>query len=196
MADLGFLGGNSLIHFRYHLLSLTAVFFALGVGILLGGTAGHAWFAVGEQEVLAKMEAKYDRALKSNNELKQQMNQLLSEVERSNEEVIHLMAMRYSSDLSGSKVFVWHEPELKLEPIKRLLRTVGVDVLPYAEGRSLSDGLLLVFAHEEPSWLESLPGPRHWLQLEQVPDSPAKQWALLEKVQKLLTEMRVEREKS
>jgi len=185
-----------MIHFRYHLLSLTAVFFALGVGILLGGTAGHSWFAVGEQEVLAKMEAKYDRALKSNNELKQQMNRLLMEVERSNEEVIHLMAMRYSQDLSGSRVFIWHQPGLKLEPIERLLLSVGVDVLPYEEGTSLEKGLLLIVAHEKPQWLEGLAAPGRWLHIEQVPDSPAKQWALLEKVQKMLTEMRVEREKS
>ncbi|MED4581519.1 copper transporter [Brevibacillus choshinensis] len=185
-----------MIHFRYHLLSLTAVFFALGVGILLGGMAGHSWFTVGEQEVLAKMEAKYDRALKSNNELKQQMNRLLMEVERSNEEVIHLMAMRYSHDLSGSKVFVWNQPDLKLAPIKQLLQSVGVDVLPYQEGATVENGLLLVFAHEEPEWVSGLPAPRRWLRIEQVPDSPAKQWALLDKVQKLLAEMRLEHEKS
>ncbi|MFD2371870.1 copper transporter [Brevibacillus sp. GCM10020057] len=186
-----------MIHFRYHLLSLTAVFVALGVGILLGGMAGHNWFAVGEQEVLAKMEAKYDKALKSNNELKQQMNRLLMEVERSNEEVIHLMAMRYSPDLSGSKVYIWHQPDLKMAPLQRLLSSVGVDVLPYEKGASLEkgNGLLLIFSHEKPSWVEGLEGPRHWLLVEQVPDSPAKQWALLEKVQKLLTEMRVDREK-
>lgn len=185
-----------MIHIRYHLLSLAAVFFALGVGILLGGTAGRSLYASGEQEVLAKMEAKYDRALKSNSELRQQMNRLLREVERSNEEVIHLMAMRYSQDLSGSKVFVWHQPELQLAPITRLLQSVGVDVLPYQEGASLKDGLLLVFAHEEPKWLSGLPVPARWLHIGEVPDSPAKQWALLEKVQKMLTEARVEHEKS
>jgi hypothetical protein len=185
-----------MIQFRYHLLSLAAVFCALGVGILLGGMAGHSWFTVGEQEVLAKMEAKYDRALKSNNELKQQMNRLLLEVERSNEEVIHLMAMRYSQDLSGSRVFVWNQPGLELDSITRLLRSVGVNVIPYQEGDSLENGLLLVFAHEEPQWLSELPAPRRWVQVQQMPDSPAKQWALLEKVQKMMTEMRLEHEKS
>lgn len=187
-----------MIHFRYHLLSLTAVFVALGVGILLGGTAGHNWFAVGEQEVLAKMEAKYDRALKSNHELKQQMNRLLMEVERSNEEVIHLMAMRYSQELSGSKVYVWHQPNLKLEPLWRLLSSVGVDVLPYEAGAALEkeNGLLLIFAREKPSWVAGLGRAGHWLHVEQVPDSPAEQWALLEQLQKLLAEMRVDREKS
>lgn len=185
-----------MIPFRYHLLSLAAVFFALGVGILLGGTAGHSWFAWGEREVLAKMEAKYDRAVKSNNELRQQMNRLLLEVERSEEEVTHLMAMRYSPDLSGNKVFVWHEPGMKLTSVTRLLESTGVDVQSYREGEALGNGLLLVFAHEEPQWLGGMQQPSRVLKFAQVPDSPAKQWALLENVQKKLSEMRVEREKS
>jgi hypothetical protein len=185
-----------MIHFRYHLISLAAVFFALGVGIILGGTAGHSWFAMGEKEVLAKMEAKYDHALKSNTELRQQMNRLLLEVEQSNEEVIHLMAMRYANELQGSKLFVWHPTEGALERVTRLMRSVGVDVLPYREGTALEDDLLLVFAREKPEWISLLPQSCRWLQVEQVPDSPATQWVLLEKVQKLLAEMRMEREKS
>lgn len=185
-----------MIHFRYHLISLAAVFFALCVGILLGGTAGQSWFAMGEKEVLTKMEAKYDRALNSNNELKQQMSQLLLEVERSNDEVIHLMAMRYANDLQGSKVYVWHPEDVALERITRIMNLAGVEVMPYTESRDLVDGPLLVFARDKPEWLDRLPKQYRWLHVEHVPDSPAKQWALLEKMQKLMTEMRVEREKS
>lgn len=185
-----------MIHFRYHLISLTAVFFALGVGIFLGGTAGQSWFAMGEKEVLTKMEAKYDRALKSNNELRQKMNRLLLEVERSNEEVIHLMAMRYADDLQGSRLYVWHSEDVMRARISRILHSVGVKVMPYSVGTLMEDGPLLVFAREKPEWLSRLPQTCRWLQIEQIPDSPAKQWALLEQVQKLMTEMRIEREKS
>ena len=185
-----------MIHFRYHLLSLVAVFSALGVGILLGGTVGQPWLQQGEREVLARMEAMYDRALKSNNEMKQQMSRLLQEVEQNNREVIHLMAMRYADDLQGSKVYVWHPPEVQLEPFARVLVSVGMKVVRYKEGDRLDDGPLLLFAAEKPAWLTGLPDNSRWLHVEQVPNSPARQWELLENVQKLLTEMRMEHEKS
>lgn len=185
-----------MIHFRYHLISLAAVFVALGVGILLGGTAGHSWFSLGEKEVLANMSAKYDRALKSNQELKQQMNRLLVEVERNREDVIHLMTLRYANDLQGSKVYVWQETNESLERITRLLHSVGVAVVPYKEGGVPADSLLLVFATRTPEWLSHWPKSSRWLIIKQEPDSVAKQWALLESVQKLLAETREEREKS
>ena len=185
-----------MIHFRYHLLSLVAVFIALGVGILLGGTVGQPWLQQGEREVLARMEAKYDRALKSNSELRQQMKQLMQEVEQSNQEVIHLMAMRYANDLQGNKVYVWHTPEVQMERLTRVMDSLGMEIVPYVEGSDIGDGLLLLFAAEKPDWLMQLPEGSRWLHMEQVPDSPARQWELLENVQKLLSEMRQEHEKS
>ncbi|WP_400163880.1 copper transporter [Brevibacillus sp. TJ4] len=185
-----------MIHFRYHLLSLVAVFIALGVGILLGGTVGQPWLQQGEKEVLARMEEKYDRALKSNNELKQQMKHLMQEVEQSNQEVIHLMAMRYANDLQGSKIYVWHSPEVQLERFTRVMNSLGMEVVPYVQGSPVPDGLLLLFAAEQPDWLGQLPADSRWLHVEQVPNSFARQWELLENVQKLLTEMRQEHEKS
>ncbi|MGG1663925.1 copper transporter [Brevibacillus sp. NRS-1366] len=185
-----------MIHFRYHLISLAAVFVALGVGILLGGTAGHNWFSLGEKEVLANMSAKYDRALKSNQELKQQMNRLLVEVERNKEEVIHLMTLRYANDLQGSKVYVWQEENESIERITRLMQSVGIKVVPYREGRVPADSLLLVFANKTPDWLAQWPKTGRWLLVQQEPDSVIKQWALLESLQKLLSETREEREKS
>jgi len=185
-----------MIHFRYHLLSLVAVFIALGVGILLGGTVGQPWLQQGEREVLARMEAMYARALKNNNEMKEQMRRLLQEVEQKNQEVIHLMAMRYASELQGSKVYVWHSPDVQLEPFARVMNSLGMKVVRYRQGDRLDDGPLLVFAAELPAWLSGLPDNSRWLHVEQVPSSSDKQWELLENVQKLLMEMRMEREKS
>lgn len=185
-----------MIHFRYHLLSLIAVFFALGVGILLGGTAGQNWFALGEKEVLTRMEEKYDRALKSNNELKQQMRQLLKEMEQSNQDVIHLMAMRYANDLQGKRVYLWQQPDLQLGQISQVMESVGIELVKVEGGIAEIDGPLLLFGQVKPDWLSQLPSHSRWLQVEQVPITPAAQWELLENVQKLLAEMRIEHEKS
>ncbi|CAJ1002955.1 MULTISPECIES: copper transporter [Brevibacillus] len=185
-----------MIHFRHHLLSLAAVFLALGIGILLGGTAGQSWFALKEQEVLKNMEAKYDQALRSNSELKQQLNRILAEMERNHEEMEQLLASRYANELKGSSVYVWHADQQQLLRLKQIFRSVGVNVLAYREGSIPSDGPLLVFGPVQPDWLSTLPNDCRWLYAEEVPDSPSKQWGLLENVQKLLTEMREAREKN
>jgi len=185
-----------MIHIRYHLISVAAIFLALGIGILLGGTAGRSWFAVKEQEFLSSMEAKYDKALKSNNELKQQLHQLIVQIEQSNQEVIHLMAVRYAEDLQGKKVYVWHPEEMRIDPLKRTLLSVGVEVLPYDPGSTQTEWPLLILGREQPSWLSKLPPACPWLHVEVLPDTPAKQWKLLEHVQTLLKEKRMEHEKS
>ncbi|MGN7468839.1 copper transporter [Brevibacillus sp. SAFN-007a] len=185
-----------MISFRYHLITLAAVFVALGVGILLGGTAGHPWLSEGAQEVLAKMEAKYDRALKSNHDLRQQVNRLLREVEKSHEEVVHMMAMRYGNELAGKKVYVWQETDQEAKEITRLMHAIGINVVAYPGDGTWEDGLLLVVAGQPPPWLQKRAGTGKWLLVEQVPDSLAKQWALLEQVQETMTERRVARETS
>ncbi|NGQ94686.1 copper transporter [Brevibacillus sp. SYP-B805] len=184
-----------MIHVRYHLITIAAIFLALGIGILLGGTAGQSWFSLTEKEFLRSMEAKYDKALKSNNELKQQVNRLIIQVERSNEEVIHLMAARYAEDLQGQKVYVWHPPELSIDELQRVLQSVGVEVQTYQPDRQMVEDPLLIIGRELPSWARLLPSGSKWLHVESMPDSPAKQWKLLESVQMLMKEKRVELEK-
>jgi len=185
-----------MIHIRYHLITIGAIFLALGIGILLGGTAGQSWFAMTQKEFLSSMEAKYDKALKSNNELKQQLNQLIIQVERSNEEVIHLMAARYAEELQGAKVYVWHPAEVNIDLLKRLLLSVGVEVLPYQADAPLNQWPLLVCGKEKPAWVYQLPAESMWLHVDGLPDSPAKQWKLLENVQMMLKEKRIQLEKS
>ncbi|MBO8163116.1 MAG: copper transporter [Brevibacillus sp.] len=185
-----------MIHIRYHLLTIASIFLALGIGILLGGTAGQSWFAARQQEFLLSLEEKYNNALKSNNELKQQVNELIVQVERSNEEVIHLMAARYADDLQGQKVYVWRPLDLELHNLDRVLSSVGVEAVPFQPGQSDYSYPLLLFGKERPEWVSSLPAECKWLHMETVPDSPAKQWKLLENVQLLMKEMRWEIEKS
>ncbi|WP_126427493.1 copper transporter [Brevibacillus marinus] len=185
-----------MVNVRYHLVTIAAIFLALGIGILLGGTAGQSWFAARQQEFLLKMEEKYDQALRSNNELKQQVNELIVQVERNNEEVIHLMAARYAGDLQGQKLYVWRPDGLEMAHLERVLASVGVQTVPFQPAQSDYSYPLLLFGKERPAWVAALPAECKWLHVEAVPDSPAKQWQLLENVQLLLKEMRWEHEKS
>lgn len=185
-----------MIHIRYHLITVASIFFALGVGILLGGTAGQSWFADTEKEFLKSMEAKYDKALKSNNELKQQLNELIIQVERSNEEVIHLMAVRYAEDLQGQKMLVWQAPDMRSDQVNRVLQSVGVDIQAYDPQMADPQLPLLIVSKALPDWVQKLPLDCTYLHVDTPPDSPSKQWKLLERVQMMLKEKRMELEKS
>ncbi|WP_139489286.1 copper transporter [Brevibacillus dissolubilis] len=185
-----------MIHFRYHLLTIAAIFLALGVGILLGGTAGQSWLAGTQQEFLLSMEQKYDKALKSNSELKQQINQLIVEVEQNNNEVLHLMTTRYADDLHGQSVAVWRAEGVKLGKVERLFDTIGITMQTVTDQPPKAGMPLLIFGRQKPEWLGMLPDESKWVHIETVPNSPSQQWKLLENVQLLIKETRWEHEKS
>lgn len=61
---------------RYHIASIMAVFLALGVGILIGGTLGQKWMHEAEDSVVKMLMNKYDQQLSVNQELKKQLGSL------------------------------------------------------------------------------------------------------------------------
>lgn len=61
---------------RYHYGTIVAVFIALGLGILLGGSLGQQWLSEQQQEILKKLEAKYDEVSEKNQQLEQQVKEL------------------------------------------------------------------------------------------------------------------------
>lgn len=188
-----------MINIRYHFITIASIFLALGIGILLGGTTGQSWFTEKEREFLVNMEKKYNQALKNNNELKQQVNRLILEVERNNEEVIHLMVARYAEDLHGEKLYVWQADSIDTNGLKRIFDPIGIKLIPYhpeVDQKKTLDSPLLLIGTELPDWIHSFPSEQKWLHLKALPDSPSKKWKLLESVQTLLKEKRWEREKS
>lgn len=188
-----------MINLRYHYITIASIFISLAIGILLGGTAGQSWFTAKEREILAHMEQKYNKTLKSNNELKQQVTQLIRQVEQSNEEVTHLMVTRYSVELQGQSVYLWYPDSLDPQSCKRILQSVGITVVPYnpqVHVRDAANSPLLILGKEYPQWIHQLPADQKWIQIETVPNTPSKQWKLLESVQTLLKEKRWEHEKS
>ncbi|HEX7056095.1 MAG TPA: copper transporter [Bacilli bacterium] len=61
---------------RYHIGSIIAIFVALGLGILLGGTLGQRWMWQTEQETLGILMEKYDRQVENAQALQQQLMSL------------------------------------------------------------------------------------------------------------------------
>ncbi len=54
---------------KYHMGSLVAVFLALGVGILIGGTMGQSWMDQTEAQLIEHMLGKYESAMQENQKL-------------------------------------------------------------------------------------------------------------------------------
>ena len=62
-----------MISFRYHLVSIVAVFLALAVGILMGTT-------VIKQGIIDQLKRSSDNAIKNSNQLRTQVSQLQAEI--------------------------------------------------------------------------------------------------------------------
>lgn len=185
-----------MIQIRYYVVTIVSIFLALGVGILLGGTAGQSWFAAKQQEVLQNMEEKYDKALQMNNKLQKQVNELMVQVQQNNDEVTHLMVARYSEELQGKKIYVWTSPDMKGEPLQKVFSSIGMEILPFQERSYRTDYPLLLFGKDLPFWVHTLSEKMVWKHVETIPDSPVKYWKLLEDIQNLLKETRWQHEKS
>ncbi|MEX2415983.1 MAG: copper transporter [Paenibacillaceae bacterium] len=61
---------------KYHLGSLVAIFFALGIGILIGGSLGQQWMFETEQHTLSILMNKYEGQLEENQKLHKDINSL------------------------------------------------------------------------------------------------------------------------
>lgn len=70
---------------KYHFVSIAAIFFALGIGILIGGTLGQGWVNEVEQSVVKQLEGQIDSQLDTNEQLRQQLYSLQLMVRKMNE---------------------------------------------------------------------------------------------------------------
>ncbi len=61
---------------KYHIGSIIAIFVALGIGILLGGTLGQQWMRQTEQSMMSMLMEKYDRQITENQRMQKQIMSL------------------------------------------------------------------------------------------------------------------------
>lgn len=61
---------------KYHMGSLVAIFFALGIGILIGGSLGQQWMFQTEQHTLSILMDKYESQIEENQKLQKENNSL------------------------------------------------------------------------------------------------------------------------
>ena len=100
---------------RYHIATIIAIFFSLGIGILMGGTLGEKWMDKTETHLIDKVTEKYEQLLASNKELQKQISSLL------------LMNQTISPILEHKKI-MWVGPrETENEILRLIMRSAGAE---------------------------------------------------------------------
>lgn len=92
-----------MINFRYHVVSLTAVFLALAVGLVVGTAAANG-------PIADALRATVDALRKDNQQLREQVNSLTEEVRREEDFVVQATPGLLNEALAGRRVLVLTVP--------------------------------------------------------------------------------------
>ncbi|WP_405147729.1 copper transporter [Sphaerisporangium sp. NBC_01403] len=113
-----------MIDFRYHLVSIVAIFLALAVGIVLGSTVLNAPLVASTEKVTANLRA-------NNNELHSQLSDLQTRGGAGDAFVADRLPQLVQAALAGERVVIVEAPgaDSKLrEPLQRVLTAAGAAV--------------------------------------------------------------------
>ncbi|MEW9669637.1 copper transporter [Ammoniphilus sp. 3BR4] len=177
-----------MITLRYHIISISAVFLSLGLGIILGGSIGQNWINEKQQTLLLSLEEKYDQAVESNKELQEQIHDLSLRIEQSNQEFSAFVSNGYLSVLEGKIIGIWKPKEADVSQLEQLLHSAGLKIV-WLENDMPTEKYPVIFVGEDiPDWHRQLePG------LEFTLHSPilnhSEQWELLRNIQHVYKEI-------
>ncbi|GAB6931871.1 copper transporter [Calditerricola satsumensis] len=141
---------------RYHVVTVSSVFLALGVGILLGGTAGQRWIEANQQDVIASLAAKYDETVRQNKALQRRLDELHVQFEETVREMSRLVLAEAMAQASPH-VWLVGDPEA-VKGLADFLRDVGFAVTlvpPEAQGppeKPEAATVLVVTGDLSPAW--------------------------------------------
>lgn len=136
--------------FRYHLVTLIAVFMSLGIGILLGGSYGQDMFANQQIDLVSRLEAKYTASRAENSKWNQKVNELFKQTEQLNQMIRQLGEQVDRGKLAGKTVVLLQLEQGKLNPITSFLEKAGASLqtITVKDPDFLTDPTLLpVFAN-------------------------------------------------
>lgn len=178
-----------MITLRYHMITISAVFLSLGLGIILGGSIGQNWINEKQQTILSGLEQKYDQAMKSNEELQEKIQELSLRIEQANQEFSALVSNNYLTDLQGKKIGLWQQSGLDSQQLRELLESVGLklELIGDAPPAVPLEHPVLFLGGNLPEWARELK-EGSFIQLTGMEASPSKQWELLHRIQHLFKE--------
>ncbi|WP_165898221.1 copper transporter [Tumebacillus sp. BK434] len=138
---------SRLYGFRYHIMTLIAVFLSLGLGLLLGGTLGEEVIVKEQVQLLEQLEERYTQTKADNVKLKRQNGELTRDQDQL-ERVIAQVGGHYVKDrLAGQKVAVLQLEAADLSGLLTQLQAAGANVTSTV---ALTNALPLLDVRQEP----------------------------------------------
>ncbi len=127
---------------RYHISTIIAIFFALGIGLLIGGTLGQTWMLQTENRIVDMAMMKYENQLS--------LNQLLQK------QLVSLQLMnQYNTPLLQDQKIVWVRPyEATNDLLPFLMKFAGAKWEENQDLQSIvSPDIILVSDSETPTFI-------------------------------------------
>lgn len=137
--------------FRYHLVTVIAVFMALGIGILLGGSIGQDLFTNEQIELVSRLEEKYMASRAENSRWSQRVNDLAKQTEQLDQLIRQLGDVLVQGKLTGKSVVLLQLDQENLADLSFFLQRAGATVQSVITIKDpdslLANSLLAPFAH-------------------------------------------------
>lgn len=177
-----------MITLRYHIITISAVFLSLGLGIILGGSIGQNWINEKQQTLLLSLEEKYDQAVQSNKELQEQIHELSLRMEQSNQEFSTFVSNGYLSVLEGKRVGIWRPEELDVGQLEQLLNSVGLQIIRLESEMPAEKYPVIFIGENRPEWHRQLE-PGLGVSVQSPVLNHTEQWELLRNIQLVYKEI-------
>ncbi len=149
--------GVQILNFRYHLLTLIAIFFALGVGILVGSTMFVRDGLLDEQKrLIQRMEGDFQYLREENRDLRERIDGLKEELVESEERMAGLFRILSDQGLKERRIALVNSSGADLEEthLLPLLSLAAARVDEFTESKELVEGdyhhLLLLNGEQQP----------------------------------------------
>jgi hypothetical protein len=110
---------------RYHFGTIIAIFLALGVGIVIGGTLGQPWISTTQHEMFQILAKKYDESTKQNEVMHEQMVDLSRDLERATSQFSTLLTRTMEPVLAGKQVVWLRSSEKDLSLLELVIQSAG-----------------------------------------------------------------------
>lgn len=150
--------------FRYHFGTIIAIFLALGLGIVIGGTLGQPWISSTQHEMFKILAKKYDETTTQNIEMQKKMAELSTELEHATAQFSTLLTRTMDPMLQGKKIVWIHDGTVDTTLFSLVIQSAGGSleqyVLPINDinewNRVSGQADIILVSNEQlmPKWIE------------------------------------------
>ena len=113
---------------RYHLSTIVAIFFALGIGILLGGSLGQQWLSERQQALVERLEKRYEEVQDRSHQLEKRIIRLQTELMVGRRQNRELLKTAVRDQLEGRRILLLGGDRKVAESLSEIIRWAGGSV--------------------------------------------------------------------